>query len=260
MSTSTQPMLPTDVSQLPPPSDHTMFSLSTSEQAQVPTKKNPIRFAVLYRNGNTSNAWGVQVENTGDGYIYCRDNMKGQKVSLHASGKQHISIDPKSPSAINLTQKQFMNQWHEPDERIATFRLVFPSWGIQLNEEQRSKFKSTWIKTDIFIEGHHEFLTIVSFYILSDKVSLQKRGEFPGFQLGELPLRSGKKLAIIAEWEPERGFKTVIENGLKRVHPSGNVMEDHLGKALAACITGNCAAPNSVYMVNFPTIFSTPSL
>lgn len=260
MSTSTQPTLLTDVSQLPPPSDHTMFSLSTSEQAQVPTKKNPIRFAVLYRSGNTSNAWGVRVENTGDGYIYCRDNMKGQKVSLHASGKQHISIDPKSPSAINLTQKQFMNQWHEPDEGIATFRLVFPSWGIQLNEKQRSKFNGRWIKTGIFIEGHHEFLTIVSFYVVNDKVSLQKRGEFPGFQLGELPLRSGKKLSITAEWEPERGLKTVIENGLKHSpSPSKNMIEDHLGRTLAACVTGNCAAPNSVYMVNFPVIFSIPS-
>ena len=259
MSISTQPMLLIDLSQLPPPSDHTMFSLSTSEQAQVPTKKNPIRFAVLYRNGNTSNAWGVRVENTGDAYIYCRDNMKGQKISLHVSGKQHISIDPKSPSAINLTQKQFMNQWHEPNEGIATFKLVFPSWGIQLNEKQRDKFKSTWIKTDIYIEGHHKFLTIVSFYIIGDKVSLQKRSEFPGFLLGELPLRPGKKLGVTAEWESERGFRTVIEDGLKRFTPNKNVIEDHLGRTLATCITGNCGVSNSIYMVNFPIIFSTPS-
>ena len=86
-----------------------------------------------------------------------------------------------------------MNQWHEPDEGIATFRLVFPSWGIQLDEEQREKFQSTWMKTDIFVEGHLEFLTVVSFYVVSDKVRLRKRGSFPGFQLGELPLMVWKE-------------------------------------------------------------------
>ena len=250
-----RPMRLTDVSQLPPPSDYTMFSFSTSEEAQVPTKKNPIRFAVQYRNGRTSNAWGVQARDTGDAYIYCRDNMKGQKVSLHASGKQHISIDPRLPSTANLTEKQFMNQWHEPDEGIATFRLIFPSWGIQLDEEQREKFKSTWMKTDIFIEGHHEFLTVVSFHVISDKVRLRKRSEFPGFQLGELSLRVGKKLAITADWEPERGLKTLMESALKQFPPNMDIIKDYLGKTLAVCVTGNCAAPNSVYMVSFPVIY-----
>ena len=246
----------TYLSQLPPPSDHTMFSLSTSEGAQIPTRKNPIRFAVLYRNGRTSNAWGVRVKDTGDGYIYCRDSMKGQKVSLHASGKQHISIDPRSPSTANLKEKQFMNQWHEPDEGIATFRLVFPSWGIQPDEEQREKSKSTWMNTDIFIEGHHEFLTVVSFYVVSDKVRLRKRGSFPGFQLGELPLMVEKKHAIIADWKPERGLKTLIESSLKRSPPDMDVIKGHLGKPITECVTGNCAAANSVYMVAFPGIYS----
>ena len=255
-----RPMRLTDVSQLPPPSDHTMFSFSTSEEAQVPTKKNPIRFAVQYRNGRTSNAWGVQARDTGDAYIYCRDNMKGQKISLHASGKQHISIDPRLPRAANLTEKQFMNQWYEPDEGIATFRLIFPSWGIQLDEEQREKFKSTWMKTDIFIEGHHEFLTVVSFHVIGDKVRVRKRSEFPGFQLGELSLRVGKKLAITADWELERGLKTWMESTLKRLPPNFmDIIKDYPGKTLAVCVTGNCAAPNSVYMVSFPVIYSIPN-
>ena len=129
MSTFGGPMRITDLNDLPPQNDRTMFSLSTSERAQVPTKINPIRFAILYRDGRTSNAWGVKVQNTGDGYIYCRDNMKGQKVSLYASGKQHISIDPKSPSAVNLTENQFMNQWHEPDERNCYVQVSFSVLG-----------------------------------------------------------------------------------------------------------------------------------
>ena len=30
-----------------------------------------IRFAVMVRDGLTSNTWGVRVEQTGDAYIYC---------------------------------------------------------------------------------------------------------------------------------------------------------------------------------------------
>ena len=30
-----------------------------------------IRFAIMRRNGFTSNAWDVRVEQTGDAYIYC---------------------------------------------------------------------------------------------------------------------------------------------------------------------------------------------
>ena len=44
---------------------------------EIPIRKSPIRFAIQMKSGLTSNAWGVHVENTGDAYIYCRDNMKG---------------------------------------------------------------------------------------------------------------------------------------------------------------------------------------
>lgn len=256
MSTSAGPTLITDVNQLPPQSDCTMFSLSLSKEAQVPTAINPIRFSILYRNWNTSNAWGVTVEKTFDGYIYCRDNMKGQKVSLHVSGKQHISIDPNSPSTVNLTDKQFMNQWHEPDEGIATFRLVFPPWGIQLNEQQREKFHSTWKKNDIYIEGHHEFLTVVSFFIVGEGTTLRKRGEFPGFLLGELPLKADTKLSIVAEWEPQRELKPTIERALRGTRSFVNMVGKYPNQTLAACVTGTCGIPNSIYMVSFPVVYS----
>lgn len=238
----------TDLSDLPPPSDHTMFSISTSEKAQEPTTKNPIHFAVLYRNWHTSNAWGVLVRPTGDAYIYCRDNMKGQKVSLHASGKQHISIDPNTQGASSITHKEFMNQWHEPEEGIATFKLIFPPWGIRLSAEQIKDHDSTWKKNDIFIEGHHEFLTVVSFYIINEKARLQKKGEFPGFLLGELPLKAGKKLGITAEWELDRGFKSRVENTFPRI--AEGLSEKYLDQTLALCVTG-WNSPNSAFMTSF---------
>ena len=246
----------TDLNQLPPPDDHTMFSIQCGAAAELPIKQNPIRFAILYRNGCTSNAWGVHVRPTGDAYIYCRDNMQAQHVSLHASGKQHITIDPNSPSAGDLSEKQFMNRWQEPDEGIATFRLVFPWWGTQLNAEQRNRFKSKWKKNDIFIEGHHEFLTIVAFYIVREQVKLQKKDKFPGFVLGELPLTSGKKLVITAEWEPERDFQSVIKKGLQQVSLIEDFSDDDLGETLGMCMTGTIDSSHSVYMVNFPVIYS----
>ena len=177
-------------------------------------------------------------------------------VSIHASGKQHISIDPNTRGTVNLTQKQFTNQWYQPDDGVATFRLFFPPWGIQLDEVQRVKFRSKWDENDIFIEGHHEFLTVVSFYIINERTKYQRKNKLPGFLLGELPLKIGTKLAITAEWEPEEGFRDNLENALRRSPPKNRLIKNHLGQTLAVCVTGNCGAPNSVFMVNFPIIYS----
>ncbi|MXY66858.1 hypothetical protein F4212_02635 [Candidatus Poribacteria bacterium] len=245
--------------QLPPPSNHTMFALSTSQDAQVPINRNPIRFAVLYRNGCTSNAWGVTVKPSGDAYIYCRDNMKGQEISLHASGRQHISIDPNTRHTEVLTEKQFTDRWHEPGEGIATFRLIFPYWGIQLNQGQRNQFQSTWDKNDVYIEGHHEFLTVVSFYIVNDKTNFQKQGGFPGFLLGELPLIPRKKLGITAEWQPEQDFKDMIENAMSKTSVPAQLWKEHSNRTLAICMSGNNGEPNSKYMVTFPVVYSPPA-
>ncbi len=215
----------------------------------MPITKNPIRFAVLYRNGRTSNAWGVKVKDAGDAYIYCRDNMPGQKVSLHASGKQHISIDPTTQSTANITHKEFMSQWHEPEEGIATFKLIFPPWGIQLSDEQTKDYGSKWKKNDIYVEGHHEFLTVVSFYILNEKANFHKKGEFPGFLLCELPLKAGKKLGITAEWAPDRGFKTRVENAFSELVKG--LSEQLLEQTRALCVTG-WNSPNSAFMTSFP--------
>ena len=244
----------TDLNQLPPADDRTMFTIQCDATSQLPIEKNPIRFAILYRNWCTSNAWGVRVERKGDAYIYCRDNLQAQHVSLHASGKQHITIDPNSPSAGDLSEKLFTNQWQEPDEGIPTFRLVFPSWGTQLNAEQQNRFKSKWKKNDIYIEGHHEFLTIVAFYIVREQVKLQKKGTFPGFVLGELPLACERKLVITAEWEPERDFQSVIKRALKRVPLIENLPNDERGEGLVMCMTGTNSSTNSVFMVNFPVV------
>ncbi|MCY4341926.1 MAG: hypothetical protein OXE48_11295 [Gammaproteobacteria bacterium] len=255
MSSERRSVLLEDVSQLPPPNDHTMFSLSKND-VELPTDENPLRFAVLYRNGRTSNTWGLNVRPTGDAYIYCRDNMQGQKISLHASGMQHIAIEPSPNNSVPLNKDRFMNRWHQPDEGVASFRLVFPPWGIQLTEEQCNQFASTWARNNHWVEGHHELLTVVSFFIVQEKTKLTKKGKFPGFVLAEQPLKEGKKLSVTTEWQHERGLKDNILNSLYRSASFASTVRDFLGKPLTLCVTGAVGSPNSVYMVAFQIAYT----
>ena len=55
----------------------------TRNGLKLPQRTSPINFAVQRRHEYTSNAWGARIENMGDAYIYCRDDMKGWKASLH---------------------------------------------------------------------------------------------------------------------------------------------------------------------------------
>ena len=232
-------------------------------EMDFPKRKSPIHFAVQMKNGLTSNAWGVRVENTGDAYVYCRDNMRGQKVSLHASGKQHISFDKNAPGMERLTGNRFMNQWQEPQyerEAIATFRLLFPSWGIGLNAEQRDTSRSTWDKNHILVEDHDELLTVVSFVIIDDDKTLSRRqeGSTSMSLLGVLQLRRGKKLCVVAGWQPEGNLRTIVEAAVKKIQiPAEQVVpEDFTGKDLSLCLTGY-SSTNSAYMLAIPVRCAT---
>ena len=210
-----------------------------------------MRFAVQQGNGLTSNAWGVKVENTGDAYVYCRDNPKVQKTSLHRSGKQHISLDKSFVSQVGSSDR-FMNQWREPhytQETIATFRLLFPAWGVGLSEEQRRTAKSAWNKNDLLIHGHDEFMTVVSFVIADEGVTIRKKkGSYPMCPIGILPLRPGKTLWVIAGWQPEGNLKTRVEESLGKIDVQKHLPEDIRGDTLSMYLTGE-SSPDSTYMV-----------
>ena len=227
----------------------------TRDGLALPCSKNPIRFAVQHRNGLTSNAWGVQVEKTGDAYIYCRDNLTGQKISLHRSGKQHISFSEGLRSKLDMPSR-FMNQWHEPQygkEAIATLKLLFPSaWSIGLSEEQRAQSQSIWDKNDIFILGHDELMTVVSFVIVDDGVTIRKKvGAYPISLIADLPLRRGKRLMMIAGWEPEGDWKGTVEEALTRIDANSFATEEDLGKDFTICLTGEYSS-DSQFLVAVP--------
>ena len=129
-----------------------------------------------------------------------------------------------------------------------------------MTKEQRSERKSVWEENEFFLEGHHEYLTIISFYIVNKRAEFKKKEGLPSFLLVELPLKVGKKLAITAAWEIEQGLKSDVENALRRTPLEKKIIEDHLGQTLAISVTGECGMPNSVYMVNFPIVYSNSNL
>ena len=62
--------------------------------------------------------------------MYRRDVPGAGKVSLHASGRQHISITSKMAERIGVDSR-FGPVWSQPkfeQDAIATFSLLFPPW------------------------------------------------------------------------------------------------------------------------------------
>ena len=222
----------------------------TRNDLKLPQRTSPINFAVQRRNGCTSNAWAVRTEKKGDAYIYCRDNMKGQKVSLHASGKQHISFDEKVPGMKALDDR-FMNQWWEPQyDKVAvpTLLLLFPPWGLYLNAEQRNKSRAIWNKNHILINGHDDMITAVSFVILDkDKTLKKQEGSLPSHLIGLLQMGRGKKLCVIASYETEHNMKVMAEKVLQNITVPTET-ENLMGDVLTVCLTG-WSAKDSAYIL-----------
>ena len=230
---------------------------------ELPLKTAPIRFAVQRRGGITSNAWGVNVERTGDAYIYCRDAMKDQKVSLHASGKQHISFDKNASNMRFDKGDRFMNQWWEPrhDERaIPTLRLLFPTWGLGLNAQQRKKTQRVWDRNGVLIPGDDEMITVVSFVIVDDDTRLRKAEESPpSAPFGVLRLRPGKSLFVIASYEPEGELRKKVDDALKEIASTTDPKLLEGDEDLTICLTGY-TVENCTFMLPLSARYTPPTI
>ena len=89
----------------------------TEPAPTLPLRSSPMRFAVMRKDGLSSNAWRVWVDPAGDAYVLCRDHMKEMKASLHQSGKQHIAFTSKT--GIEMTKgSRFWNQWTGNSSRL----------------------------------------------------------------------------------------------------------------------------------------------
>ena len=229
-----------------------VLSISHSEQkAELPLRKPPINFSVLRSDGLFSKRWGVITNKKGDAYVYCRDEPDGEKVSFHPSGRQHISITSKVAEKVNADGR-FGPVWTEPEfkqDAIATFSLIFPPWGFGVKLEPPKRQKD-----EFWIVGHREKLIVVRFFIVD--TAKKMRGKVPHIVLGQLPLREGKTLHIIAWKEPQNN----LMDGIRRAFPeiSSTLSELNLGEDDFTLNLQGFQSSNSAFMVTVPVHY-TPS-
>lgn len=213
----------------------------SGSQTEFPLTDGPINFAVLHQDG-LSHRWGVQVNPKGDAYIYNRDIKLGEKVSLHASGRQHVTMPPKTSNQVRLDGR-FGPVWTEPsfdqDGVVPTFSIVVPPWGYKNSQPRLGRQKN-----EAMIIGHRDKSTLIGFFITNAETNL--RVSVPHFRLGKLMLRTGKVLHIVT-WREEQGnLRENLLVALKRI-PLSLPRADDLWVNFQGF-----RQPNSAYMVAVP--------
>ena len=230
-----------------------VLSLSRDKRDfEFPFTMAPINFSVLRSDGSLSNRWGVQVNRKGDAYVYCRDTPNAEKVSLHASGRQHISMPVETAAQVG-SGTRFGNIWKEPEfdaQAIPTFSLVFPPWGAGIPLDFRAVTKD-----ELVIVGHKEMTVVVAFFVVDS--SRRMRGHIPHFVLGRIPLRPGKTLHIIAWKEPENGLMDRVRSVFPQI--SQTVAQQQLDEGEFTLRLQGYRGPNSAYLVTVPVRYTPPS-
>ena len=186
--------------------------------------------------------------------MYCRDNPEAEKVSLHASGRQHVSIPRKTAERVGA-ESRFQSVWTRPEfesEAIATVTLVFPPWGVGRKAwEVRDPFRSD----ELLIVGHREKLLLVNFFIVDSARNM--RGRVPHFVLGQIPLVEGKTLHIIAWKEPQNGLMDLMRTAFPQA--SHTLTKLGLGEDDYTMSVQGYRGPNAAYMVVFPVHYTPAS-
>ena len=229
-----------------------VLSLSRKKSVlELPLTKAPINFSVWRSDGLSSNRWGVNTSKNGDVYVYCRDVPDAEKVTLHTSGRQHISITSKTAERTGATSR-FGPVWKEPEferEAIPTFSLIFPPWGVGMRYEPKELTKD-----ELLIVGHREKLVVVHFFIVDSAKKM--KGQLPHFVLGQVTLRPEKTLYIIAWKEPQNDLLERIRNVFPKISPMFSELkldEDDY----TICLQGYRGS-NSAFMVTVPVHYTPP--
>ena len=226
----------------------------------IPITKSPVRFSVMRRNGLSSNAWRVWVDEGGEAYIRSRDHMHNIKVSLHRSGQHQLSFTTESRLEMTEGNRHWI-RWSEPPNNpgspvIPTFNLYFPSWGLTLNEDRRNTHPRVWDRNQIAIEaGETPTATVISFVIMNDQLNIPFNisGDIPHFPLAALPLRLGKKLWVVACHRPEANMRDLARQGASGLagyaqstpEPFTDIPD---GEVLGMCVAGNTPAGGTFLM------------
>ena len=230
-----------------------VLSLSYRDEDVVfPLTRARINFSVWRSDGVFSHRWGVKTNNKGDAYVYRRDNPNAEKVSLHASGRQHISMSSETAKRVG-GESRFGPVWSEPafeQGAIASFSLLFPAVGGGKSPEPSRRARD-----ELIIVGHREKMVVVSFFIMDSTKNL--RGRMPHFALGQLPLRPGKTLHVITWKEDQSNTMDRIREVFPEI--SAKVSEMSPGEGdIDLCLMGYLGS-NSGFMVNVPVHYRPPS-
>ena len=230
---------------------------NTALNVQIPIRQGPLRFAVMGKNGLSSNSWRVWTESSGDAYIACRDSLREIKISLHQSGKQHVAFS--SESGLEMTAgSRFWAQWTEPsfsnDSKVTpSFKLAFPNWALVLNYDHRQANPKKWRANQLLIEAaDSDAVTVVSLFITDHGLNLTHDNS-RSLPLGMLPARAGKDLWVITHQEPEADLKEVVERAIQKANQTvgPQLRAAHQGEVLSACLLG--ASPEGLrYMLVVP--------
>ena len=223
-------------------------------KAGLPIRKPPINFSVFRTDGLFSKRWGVNTNGKGDAYIYCRDDPDREKVSLHASGRQHISLSGKA-----LDEQHDGGRvgpvWIEPDfsdGAVATFSLIFPPWGLGIKPKPRKRYKD-----ELLIVGHREKFIVIRFFVVEVQKNL--KGSMPHVLLGKLPLAAEKELQISACKDPDNGLmerikKSTFPEIASTFHALGhkaNIQNEDIVLDLVGFL-----GPNSAFMLSVPVKYT----
>ena len=224
-----------------------------STPLELPMTREPLNFSVARTDGKLSNRWGVDVGGKGDACVYCRDNPNSEKVSLHASGRRHISIRSDVAKSVGA-ESRFANVWSEPEfdaKPAAAFSLLFPPWGVGLGPDD---FPKRGTKDELLIVGHREKVVVVAFFIVDSAKKM--RGHVPHIVLGQLPVTKGKTLHVIAWKEPQRDLMDKVRSVFP--HALRTFAERGVGDGeYTLCVQG-CRQPNSAFMLVVPVRYTSP--
>lgn len=224
---------------------------SNERHFNFPLRQGPINFSILRSDGRFSNRWGVKTEVKGDVYIYCRDVPDSEKISLHASGRQHISITSETATRVDLDNR-FGPVWSEPkfaQTVIATFSFLFPPWGVGIPWES-SKYK----KRSSVVVGHKEKTVVVAFFIVESSVNLNVN--FPHVVIGQIPLSTGKTVHVIAWKEPQEDLKDLVQKVFP--HVSQSFFESATSEDDYTLNLFGFRESNSAFMVSVPVHYKPP--
>ncbi len=183
----------------------------------LPLRNSPLRFALMNKDGLSSESWVVKVTNRGDVYIVCREGDPHIKVSLHESGEQKIAYRGIwQDTSVNYDQRWKEHRYYRGDRVRPSFTLMFPGFGLCLDEVSRRTHRDTWSARHVLVQAPRRPLaTVVAFAVTDEDVGVMQRVGYA--VLAEIPTRPGKKLCVIAGHIPEHRISRMLQDGLEKM-------------------------------------------